>query len=566
MEETEVKTKIWKRYEQAKDQHLRMNMHQAVKRAHNFYEGNQWEGAKTGGETLPVLNFIKPICKYQIGTVAMNDTAIIYNSMTDDDTLRGVCDALTRFAAAQWEKGKMDSKKWEIIKNACITGDHYLYCYDERSPTESVAVDLNPRLAMQLVDKDEIYFADEQQKDREKQEWIIIRERVPVASVRREARKNGLPEEEIEMIVSDEDLASGDDTTEEVKTDEGKCISLLYMEKTEAGVSFCRSVRSVVYQPMQTLPGMKHYPVAGMVWDVKHKSARGVGVAERLIPNQIEVNKTLARRSISVKRYGYPTAVVDSQKVQNPESLQKVGSTVKVRNLGGNPISSMVGYISPAPMSNDAAALEAEILTQSRELEGAGDAATGQVDPTKTSGEAIKAARDQSALPLNEQMSAYKQFVENLALIWMDLWKVYSTEGMSIEFKDDQQNPVSAFIPAQIMEALEVSVRIDVSPVDPYSVLSRELSLENALAAGHITFEEYVSVLDDNSGVPKEKLQQILDQRKAAQEAMQAQQMQQLMAMGANAGTAQMGGATMDTTAAMPDTQAQMGGVPVGMV
>ena len=130
---------------------------------------------------------------------------------------------------------------------------------------------------------------------------------------------------------------------------------------------------------------------------------------------------------------------------------------------------------------------------------------------------------------------------------------------MSIEFKDDQQNPVSAFIPAQIMEALEVSVRIDVSPVDPYSVLSRELSLENALAAGHITFEEYVSVLDDSSGVPKEKLQQILDQRKAAQEAMQAQQMQQLMAMGANVGTAQMGGATMDT-------QAQMGGVPVGMV
>ena len=93
VEETEVKTKIWQRYEQAKDQHLRLNMHQAVKRAHNFYEGNQWDGAKTGGETLPVLNFIKPICKYQIGTVAMNDTAIIYNSMTDNsaDTFFSWC-------------------------------------------------------------------------------------------------------------------------------------------------------------------------------------------------------------------------------------------------------------------------------------------------------------------------------------------------------------------------------------------------------------------------------------------------------------------------------------------
>ena len=553
MEENEVKTKIWRRYEQAKDQHLRVNMAQNVKQAHRFFEGDQWEGVKTGGEKLPVLNFIQPICKYQIGMVAMNDTAIIYSSMDKDENLTQLCEVLSKFAQAQWEKNKMDREKWSIIKNACITGDHYVYCYDARLPTESVAVELAPQLKIQLINKDEIYFADEQQKKLDEQEFIIIRERVPVRKVRELAEKNGISAEEIELIIRDEDIANGDTTDEEVKTDEGKCTSLLYMEKTDSGISFCRSVRSVVYQPMQTLEGMKHYPVAAMVWEEKHKSARGVGVVSRLIPNQIEVNKTLARRSISIKRYGYPTAVVDSNKVQNPDALNKVGATVRVNNLAGNPISSMVGYINPAPMGNDAAILQGEILNQSRELEGASNAATGQIDPTKASGEAIKAARDQSALPLNEQMSAYKQFVEDLAIIWMDLWTVYSGNGISLDFKDDDGNQAQLFVPAEMMAALDVSVKIDVSPVDPYSVLSRQMALENAKAHGDISFEEYVSVLDDNSGVPKEKFKQIIDQRKAELEAQQA--MQQAMQLGAQ----------FDQADQLP-TMPMQGGVPHGMV
>ena len=39
------------------------------------------------------------------------------------------------------------------------------------------------------------------------------------------------------------------------------------------------------------------------------------------------------------------------------------------------------------------------------------------------------------------------------------------------------------------LEALDIDIKIDRSPIDPYSVLSRELSLENALAQQHITFE-----------------------------------------------------------------------------
>ena len=38
----------------------------------------------------------------------------------------------------------------------------------------------------------------------------------------------------------------------------------------------------------------------------------------------------------------------------------------------------------------------------------------GQIDPTQASGTAIIATRDQAALPLNEQVARYRQFVEDV--------------------------------------------------------------------------------------------------------------------------------------------------------
>ena len=516
MQEKEC-TDIWRKYQAGKDHHNKANMYTLTEKCHRFYEGDQWHGLQSGDEELPVLNFIKPICRYKIAMVAMNDTAIIFSPMDDDPQKAEICDALTEFAAAQWEKGKLDSKKWAVVKNACITGDHYLYCFDDRKPSNSVVTDMTPRLKMRLIDKTSLYLANEQEPNLEEQEWIIIAERVPVDSVRKQAKENGINESDIRMIASDEadETQLGVTSADEVQTDNGKCTSLLFMRKTTDGMEFCRSTETVIYRPMEKINGLDVYPVCGMRWEEKMGSARGVGVVETLIPNQIEVNRTLARRAICVKRYSFPTVVYDQDKLLAPEKLGVVGASIGVKNLNANPVGSFVQYLSPAPISGDAANLQAELVGTSRELEGASESATGQVDPTKTSGEAIKAARDQSAMNLNEQSAAYKQFVEDLAMIWYKLWVAYSVQGLKLD------NGV--LISNADLQNLDIDIKIDISPIDPYSVLSRELSLENALAQQHITFEEYVEALDDNSGVPKDKFRAILDRRaQAQQEAAQA--------------------------------------------
>lgn len=531
-EEREEKqiTDIWRKYEAGVEHHRAKNMYRRDERCWHFYTGNQWFGMSQGGQELPVENIIKPILKYKIATVATNDTTIVYSAMTDNDLLREVCRQLNAFGSMIWEQCNMDALKWKIVKAAAITGDSYLYAYDTRPDSEAVVGDKTPHIAVRLLDRSSVYFADEQEQELQAQQWIIVAERLPVAEIRRRARDNGLSEEEIGLIVADTetDTRVNNNSNEEIRNGDGKCTSLVYFTLADAEdgsgkrvLRFGRSTEQVIYEPVREVPGMDVYPIAQMRWEDMPNSARGVSECEMLIPNQIEINKTLARRALIVKRYGYPTAVYDAERIENPAALQKVGAMVRARNLNGVPINAAVQYLEPKTTSGEGAALQAELIQQTRELEGAGDSATGQIDVTKTSGEAIKAARDQSALILNDQAAAYKSFVEQLARIWYKLMVAYGGDGIEFAFRDAEsadESVMLAIITPQALAAMDMQIRIDVSPADPYSVLSMQTSLDNALTQGYISFEEWVNALDANSPVPAAKFRKIVEERRAMQQ------------------------------------------------
>lgn len=571
-------TDIWRKYRAGVEHHRSKNMYRRDERCWNFYSGNQWWGMSQGGQELPMENIIKPILKYKIAMVATTDTTIVYSEMGENLILQEICSELSEFAKEEWERTRMDELKWKVVKAAAITGDSYVYACDARPESESVVQDTTPKIEVRMIDRSAVYLADEQEQDLQQQAWIIIAERLPVEVVRRQARENGLAEEEVEKIVSDAetDTRLNNDQNDEIKQGDGKCTCLVYftlVEDAEAmpgesrkKLQFGRSTEQVVYQPLQEVPGLDVYPIAQMRWEDIPNSARGVGECEPLIPNQIEINKTLARRSLIVKRYGYPTAVYDAEKIDNPSALQKVGAVVRARNLSGMPITNAVQYLEPRTTSGEGAALQQELITTTRELEGASDNATGQVDVTKTSGEAIKAARDQAAMVLNDQAAAYKSFVEQMARIWYKLWCAYSPQGMTFLYKDPAggETMLQAIITPQALAALDMQIRIDVSPADPYSVLSQQTSLDNALSGGYISFEEWVSVLDANSPVPAAKFRKILEERKAAQQAMaqqQAAQTQGLAGAGGQEDTMQQ--AALQAAAVQGGAMNAMQSVPV---
>ena len=521
-------TEIWNKFEKIKDQHRQVNLNSKTEKCIDFFNGRQWRGiARYNEDELVSMNIIQPIVKYKTAMVAQQDMAIIYSPMNTENTkyYQGICEKLNSYTAQLWEKLKMYTMIWKIVQDACIAEDSYLYFYDGNS------------LNMQIIDNINIFLADEQQDDIQKQPYIIIYERRNVADVRKEAEQNGVSKEVIENILSDDDTDNLlSDAKIEVKNEtNGKCSCLLMLSKNKDGIiTVTRSTKTVVYQnetPIfsQSEDGnrsvaLKVYPIVNFIWQRKKGSARGIGEVEQLIPNQIAINKNLVRIEEAVKLFAFPRLAVNTLKIANTSNLDSVGSIIEVNDKTVQSVKDVVDYLAPQQLSTDAYKLGDELINTTMKLKNSGDAALGNIDPTKASGTAIMAVRDQSAIPLNEQIATLKQFIEDIALILYQLLMVYNPQGIEIptgEY-DEAGNEIVEIVPSEVLQEMKINIKIDVLPNDPYTIYAKQQALDNFLTSQFITFDEYVSALDNNAPISKGKLEEILNRRKIVQE----QQMQ----------------------------------------
>ena len=535
----EVKTTdIWNLYEKGRNYCTLINMYTDTDKNYRMYNGNQWEGIKLKGIEPVQLNFIKPIVKYKIGIINSNQWAINFSSENFENrefrkTAEKTCELLNKKASKIWEKDGLDLKIRQVCKDAAINDMGIMYVtYDEEEQTP-----IN-----EIIDKNDIYFGNENDSDIQTQPYIIIKRRMPVILVQNLAEKNGASQEEIDSICGDKDTY--EEAGEHAKYEkDDMCTILTKMYKVDGVVHFSIATKSVVIKK-ETNTGLEFYPVATMLWEEKKGSARGEGEVRSLIPNQLEVNKTIMRRLIVAKQTAYPTKVINTDKVQNPADVDKVGVTIKTKNgMTVEDVNRVVGIVSPAQMSTDVEKLQSELVTLSRDLAGAGDVATGDVDPESASGRAILAVQQASQQPLIEQVSALKNFIEDIARIWLDHIITYSVDGVVLE--EEVTDPMSGeeyiqpiTIPQSVLQELQATVKVDITPKGAFDKYAQEVSLENLLKAGYFNIQrlselkDYYDGLDDDSTMPKRKLEEAIEkmeeeQRKIAEIQAQANMLKQ---------------------------------------
>jgi hypothetical protein len=178
-----------------------------------------------------------------------------------------------------------------------------------------------------------------------------------------------------------------------------------------------------------------------------------------------------------------------------------------------------------------------------RELAGAGDTATGQVNPESASGRAILAVQQASQAPMTEQKESYKNFIEDIAKIDLEYLVVYSEDGVNME--ETVTDPMSGEeyvqmvnVPQSVLQQLQAVAKIDVTPRGVYDRFAMEQTMENFLMNGFFNpqrvaeFEAYVKALPDDSVAPKQDLLEGIEniketQMRIAQINAQAQLMQQ---------------------------------------
>ncbi|MBP3920786.1 MAG: hypothetical protein J6D28_04400, partial [Bacilli bacterium] len=413
MDLEEIKeTDIWCLYDKSVSYCRLIGMYGDTDVNYRMYNGDQWYGLKVKGIEKVQYNFIKPIVKYKTGIVLTNLYAINYSSENfENQEFRKngekICKLLNKKAARIWEHDYMDLKLRLVVKDAAINDEGVIYVrYDDdtKQPVNEV------------INKNDIYFGNENDSDIQSQPYILIKQRKPVSEVKTIAESNGVSAEKINYIMGD--LENIEEAGEAAKYEkDNMCTLVTKMYKKNGTVRFAQGTRYVDIKK-ETDTGLTNYPVAHMVWEEKKGSARGEGEVRYLIPNQLETNKTAMRRALTVKNTAFPQKIANVAKIANPSALDEVGGIIKTNGgISVDDVAKIFAYVNPAQMSPDVKALQEELIQSTRELAGAGDIATGQVNPESASGRAILAVQQASQQPLTEHLQYTKAFCEDLARI-----------------------------------------------------------------------------------------------------------------------------------------------------
>lgn len=521
-------TSIWQEYERGVSYNRRKNLYTNTDRNYNFFHGKQWENAKLGDMSPIVINVIKPIVKYKVGVINQNAYSVVFSPSYLESNAKEankLCELLSKHTDRFFENQNITSKLRTIVKDACINSEGIFFMYfDENEGRDGEVIG-------EVVDKNNIYYGDETNENIEEQPYIIIAFRKPVSVVREEAIKKGVSREDIELIVSDEEKKERAGYTNNTNNEEltPMCLELLklYKKVNADGVKtvhFTKCTKFVEIEKEQDTK-MKLYPVAHFVWEEEKGNARGMGDVEPNIPNQIEINKTEMRRAIIVKDSAYPKLAYNKSYIKNLKSLNQVGAKIELEGAGIDDIRKYVGYINGTSMSADSKYLLEELIQHTQNLAGAGDNASGNIDVTKTSARAILAVQQAQEQPLNEQLYRFKEFLESIARIYLDMIQNYMINGLVISDDVEQQavdemgnittETVTVGIPVsyETLNELKTNVKVDITPTTPFSKMDMEQSLENLFTADKITFEEWVNALPYDSSYPKKRLEEIIKQR-----------------------------------------------------
>jgi hypothetical protein len=537
-------TETWQLFEHGRNFLRMMNVFKDTDRNYQFYNGDQWEGAKLDGIEKVQYNFIETIIDYKLGKINANLWGINFSSDNFEREFRPIaektCELLNKKASKVWERDKMDAKVRLFTEDAAVNSEGIIYAdFDTESQ--------NP--VNEVLNKCDVQYGNEQSEDIQSQPYIVISKRVSVIEAKEFARNNGASEEDVKYILGDSD--SSENAGEDAKYEKDPmCTVVTKMWKEKGTVWFSKSTKYVEIQKA-TDSGLTLYPLVHFLWKHKKGWSRGEGEVKYLIPNQIEENKTLARATLSIKQNAYPQKIADSSRIANPSAIGQVGGIIKTQGAVDN-VQNVFGYVQPAQMSGDVFKFMGDLISVTREIRNASDIATGGINPEDASGRAILAVQQASEQPLSKQTYALKDAIEDLARVWLDMWTVYTPEGMSLEEEVTDPNTGETYvqmveIPETVLENLKGVVTVDITPKGAYDKYAQEVSIENLLKAGYFNAQRlselktYVQLLDDDSVMPKTKLEEAIEymeeeQIKIAQIKAQQQTMQMRAQAFLNAG------------------------------
>lgn len=525
-----------------------------------FMVGDQWHGARCGSDRPLVRhNVIKRIGDYKMAVVSASPVAVNYTAdgvpntvdlkenvqkmrdqmvsnsafspIQEDESVAGneevnlVMSALSDYFKVTAERIKFDDLKEQALRNAYVSGTGVLYTYWDDSVNTGLYADegrkqkIKGDIACEVLDVENVYFGDPSCDDVQKQPYIIIAQRRRVDEIKRIAKSNHRPQEEIDAIRPDTNYGYQAGEYGQVEQNDSKrtwLLTKLYKEWKDDGTYVIKATQvcrgATVRKPWDI--GIRLYPITVFRWERRRNCIYGESEITYLIPNQIAINRMITASVWAVMMMGMPMLVVNGDVITQPITNEP-GQIIKVSG-GINDVQMSMRYLNPPNFSpnfdHNIASLIQNTLTQS----GATDSALGDVNPENTS--AIIAVREAATMPLQTVQNRFYSFIEDIARVWAEFWVTqYGNRSIKVE-----ENGSVWYLPfnGERYRELVINARVDVGASTLWSESQSVRTLDNLFSAQVIDVIQYLERLP--KGVVPNLNALIREMKKANEAAAQA--------------------------------------------
>lgn len=509
-------TKEWEQYQKGLEYHSKIRLLPTADKNERFYAGRQWEGLNTSKLSLIVLNVIKRIIDFKIAVILSDNITMQFSAEGVADSTkneqqiawRKMASVLSTYAKTTWENLKVDAMSEDGILDAALSGDLISYWFlNEKAVvgTDTMGNPIKGGLDGEKIDSCNCMFGDPND-DRINdaygpvQPYIILAFRRQVKDVKREAKENGIPQEEIDLITADDETTNqmGDRAKTELETngDDGKCIVLLKLWPDEGQIPEANyGKRVTIWAKKSTRQAnvrkewdteLHRYPVAMMNWHKRKNSIHGEADVTSMIPNQIEINRTASMIARWVRLHGFPKIIYDSSRI--PAWSNEFAFA--------QPVNGEVGGAAQYIQATNISAAVMEFMTWfiqiTKEMAGANESALGESSPTNTS--AIIVNSKSATIPLNPIKHRFYQYIEDVGLIWEDFWLTKFAKYGEIMLPINNEIGSIPFN-TKLLEGARLKLKIDVGPSNQWNEAAAAQTLDNLLQRRLIDFVEYLKRL-----------------------------------------------------------------------
>lgn len=515
-----------------------------------FASGNQWPTTteKTKNLPRPTFNIINRIQKFKVSSVMNENIKMVF---TAEQTEEGEpefegAERFTRYADTTWEKIKQDKLNEEVLESGANIGTGVYHYYWDNNKHGGNKVKYQGEICGEVIDPVNFFPGNPQANDVQKQPYIIITHRDLVENVRKEAIENKVSKEIAQLIKADSETTDQayDMAQQEIKGSDKLTVLTKYW-KQEGKIYFMKVAGSVVVKPA-TNTNLKRYPLVVLQWERRKRSIFGIGDTEGLIPNQKAINFLMAMQLLSVQLTGWPKLIVDRALVkQKPTNTP--GEVIQVDGGATGNIGNAIQYMNPGNISNHAGGLVESFMQYTKEVTGANESAMGEQQSAQMNATAIMLLQKASDVPIESIKRRFYQAMEDVGLVWLDMWTTYFNTARAVTVKDDEDEKYVDNFRGTDYANVDMNLKIDIGPSSNYSETLMMTSLDKLFDGGHILIDDYLMYAPKNVIPFKDRLLKKVQERQQQQQMMEQQQ-------------AQMQGQQQQEEAMMQEQQAQAEG------